>query len=125
MSKHVGPHVSITARREELVCTRCDYLKHNLIRSGRQPQWECLCLHPRAVEVAKRVSPHERVWSSNGRDGCWIGEDPLTPNWCPERKDNQADALPLTRKYKCRGCGYLVESSDGFCGECLCEEDGE
>lgn len=84
----VGPHVSITERSEKLVCTRCDYLKHNLIRSGRDPQWECLCLHPRAKEVAQAMPGADRCWSTNGAPGCWIGEQPDTPEWCPLLKKN-------------------------------------
>ena len=85
---NIGPHVSITERSEKLVCTRCDYLKHNLIRSGRDPQWECLCLHPRAKEVAEAMPGADRCWSTNGAPGCWIGEQPDTPEWCPMRPQN-------------------------------------
>jgi hypothetical protein len=85
---NIGPHVSITERSEKLVCTRCDYLKHNLIRSGRDPQWECLCLHPRAKEVAQAMPGADRCWSTDGTERCWIGEQPDTPEWCPLLKRN-------------------------------------
>lgn len=87
--RRAGPHVSITPRREWLTCTGCDYLKHNLVRSGRDPQWECLCLHPRAQEVAESMPRVGRVWSTNGSPGCWIGEQPENPEWCPERRSNK------------------------------------
>jgi hypothetical protein len=83
-----GPHVSITERSEKLVCTKCEHLKHNLIRSGRDPQWECLCLHPRSKEVAEAMPGADRCWSTNGSPGCWIGEQPDTPEWCPMRPQN-------------------------------------
>ena len=89
VQRFVGPTVHHHEAFSELVCTRCDYLKHNLIISGRNPQWECLCRHPRAKEVAEAMPGVGRVWSSNGSDGCWIGELPETPKWCPERKDNR------------------------------------
>lgn len=87
--KTVGPHVTIQRVDSRLVCTRCDYLKHNLVRSGRDPQWECLCMHPDAPEIAKRIQPMERVWPSNMAKGCWIGEMDDTPKWCPELKGNK------------------------------------
>lgn len=93
-----GPTVREYHARTELVCSSCKFLKHNLIRSGRDPQWECLCLHPQAEQCAKLVKPVERVWSSNGADGCWIGEDPTTPHWCPVKKDNaEMLAKPSTK----------------------------
>lgn len=97
-----GPTVRNHPAHSELVCTRCDFLKHNLVRSGRDPQWECLCLHPKAQETAQRIQPNIRVWgkSGNGADGCWIGERPSTPGWCPLLKRNRAeDALT------CQNCG--------------------
>ncbi len=88
IKSNIGPHVSITERSEKLVCTRCDFLKYNLIRSGIDPQWECLCLHPRAKEVNEAMPGADRCWSTNGAPGCWIGEQPDTPEWCPLLKQN-------------------------------------
>jgi len=87
--KTIGPHVTIQTTESKLVCIRCDYLKNHLIRSGRNPQWECTCLHPRAKEVAMKTPPVLRVWSDNLANGCWIGEQPDTPHWCPELKANK------------------------------------
>lgn len=89
----IGPHIHIQLETQSLVCTRCVYLKHNLIRSGRDPQWECLCLHPKAKETAESTPGVGRVWSTNGADGCWIGEDPETPSWCPVRKDHKPEGM--------------------------------
>lgn len=25
---------------------------------------------------------------------------------------------------RCKGCGYPIDPSEDFCGECLCEDDG-
>jgi len=81
VSERIGPHVSLIPERRLLECTGCVYLKHNLLKSGRNPDWECLCLHPKAMEQ----QPKHRYWSGNGSKGRWIGEHPETPTWCPVR----------------------------------------
>ena len=86
--KTIGPTVRKFPESSMLVCTRCEYLKNNLVRSGRNPQWESLCLHPKAKAFVAKEHPFTRVWASNFADGCWIGYTDNTPDWCPELKCN-------------------------------------
>ena len=31
---------------------------------------------------------------------------------------------PKLKTEKCKGCGYTIALGCGYCGECMCEEDG-
>jgi hypothetical protein len=81
-----GPHVYTPT--PELVCTQCDFLKHKLLKSGRHPEWECYCTHPKA----------------DAHTGGFIGSGPSTPQWCPFRKNVQSDSL-----IECRECGHRFD----------------
>jgi hypothetical protein len=76
MSTTIGPTVHLMTPHSELVCTRCEYHKCTMIHPGPIAQWERLCIHPKMMVLFPTT-------------GAWIGEDPETPEWCPELKRNK------------------------------------
>lgn len=74
----IGPTVHIP--RTELVCTRCDYYKEHLLRSGRNPEWRGECLHPNR-------GMHGRYYP--------MTDTQITPEWCPELPANKASLLKM------------------------------
>ncbi|HYG35492.1 MAG TPA: hypothetical protein VEC99_11940 [Clostridia bacterium] len=81
-----GPHVLTVREEAELVCTGCEYLKMEMIRSGRNPLFDCTCQHPQATA--------EMVGGARGEGG-WIGHfesRPTAPDFCPELKRNKEAA---------------------------------
>lgn len=111
-TEYIGP--SVWHGREINSCTRCKYLKCVLTKSGRNPDYDYFCRHPKALsgELAK---PHheqllkkvEMILPQNlahfkkrvaddladcAINGEFISNDdvtPETPDWCPVIKERQ------------------------------------
>lgn len=68
-----GPETIV---RSEIVCGECRHLKMRMIRSGHRPIYEYSCNHNEVVKGFMLIP----------RDGRAIGENDITPSWCPFRK---------------------------------------
>lgn len=41
-----------------------------------------------------------------------------------EHVDGRRTKPPAVKTEQCKGCGFTIAHGAGYCGECLCEEDG-
>lgn len=78
-SDQIGPTVYRVSRAEKR-CGGCKYHFLEMIHSGRNPLYEHACLSPEA---------HDRDMLNRRRNGRHIGDDDITPEWCPVEKINQ------------------------------------
>jgi hypothetical protein len=53
-----------------------------------------------------------------------LGDVLKVRNISDERKPVDGRRTKLAKTEKCRGCGCTIAAGCGWCGECLCEEDG-
>lgn len=79
MSERIGPKVFHAPGRTlpVLTCIGCTHLKSDLIKPGKEPQYEYSCLNPN----------HKDVYSHGFI--AFEGYPTETPNWCPELKANR------------------------------------
>lgn len=106
IKEHIGP--SLWHGREVNVCTRCKYLRCQLVRSGREPDYEYFCMHPNVLS-GEHIAHHDAAFLEKVKDrfpdklahfqqrvaeqkadvaenGEFISNDsytPETPHWCP------------------------------------------
>jgi hypothetical protein len=106
MKEHIGP--SLWHGREINSCTRCKYLRCQLVKSGRNPDYEYYCMHPTVLsgehakgrwdpllsEIKARLPERLKYFTAQiaeekamiGKYGEFISNDsvtPETPDWCP------------------------------------------
>lgn len=75
MEERIGP-TEFNYRR--VTCALCKYHVQEMFCSGRDPIYDHYCEHPKAKEAFAN--------SIMGMRGSYIGQDDITPSWCPERK---------------------------------------
>ena len=105
-AEFIGP--SVWHGREILACTRCKYLRTQLVKSGRNPAYDFFCMHPvclasqlplRSSEkllklVSEKLPDKLEYYKSKialenaerTKSGEFISNDevsPETPDWCP------------------------------------------
>jgi len=91
MTEHIGP--TLWHGREVNSCTHCKYLRCQLVKSGRHPDYEYYCMHPKSLSGEVSAGYYDsmllkinELLPDKLERGEFISNDnytPETPGWCP------------------------------------------
>lgn len=87
LGEREGPHVFRQKESAVLTCIGCVFLKSHLVKSGRQPQYEYLCKHPKTPAAVQLGRDEDLI--------AFEGYPVETPDWCPLVKGNLGKGTPI------------------------------